>query len=85
MGQRGELNVGQLSRERYGRESFLVGLEAVLGELAAYRQAPGASEKLTGRDGPIGQKSTFFPDRFTRAMPIMRRFCTGSDVLKMPL
>jgi erythromycin esterase-like protein len=35
LGQRGELNIGQLSRERYGHESFLIGFTTYTGTVTA--------------------------------------------------
>ena len=45
MGQRGELNVGQLARQRYGMESFLVGFTTYNGTVTAASEWGGPAER----------------------------------------
>jgi erythromycin esterase-like protein len=45
MGERGELNVGQLVRERYGRDSVLVGFSTYTGTVTAASDWGGAAER----------------------------------------
>ena len=45
MGERGELNVGQLARERYGREAFLVGFSTYHGTVTAASDWGGDAER----------------------------------------
>jgi erythromycin esterase-like protein len=45
MGRRGELNIGQLSRQRYGGESFLVGFTTFTGTVTAASDWGGAAER----------------------------------------
>ena len=43
---------------------------------------PATSANPRPRDGPIGWKSIFFFASSMRPMPMMRRFCTGSCIVK---
>jgi erythromycin esterase-like protein len=45
MGSRGELNVGQLARQRYGDDSFLIGLTTFHGEVTAASEWGGAVQR----------------------------------------
>jgi erythromycin esterase-like protein len=45
MGQRGELNVGQLARQRYGMESFLIGFTTYHGTVTAASEWGGPAER----------------------------------------
>jgi erythromycin esterase-like protein len=45
MGQSGEVNVGQLVRERYGKESFLVGFSTYSGTVTAASEWDGPAER----------------------------------------
>ncbi len=78
MGRRGELNVGQLTRERYGNESFLIGFTTYAGTVTAsdnwgeiaqrkrVRPAiPGSVEEVFHRAG--GDRFLVIPRAGTRA------------------
>jgi erythromycin esterase-like protein len=51
MGDSGELNVGQLVRERYGHESFLIGFSTYTGTVTAASDWGGAPERKQVRPG----------------------------------
>ncbi|HJV69042.1 erythromycin esterase family protein [Ideonella sp.] len=46
MGQRGELNLGQLVRERHGTEAFLIGFSTHTGSVTAASDWDGAAERM---------------------------------------
>ena len=51
MGRRGELNVGQLVRERYGRDAVLVGFTTHHGTVTAASNWDGPAERKYVRPG----------------------------------
>jgi erythromycin esterase-like protein len=63
MGQRGELNVGQLSRQRYGRESFLVGFTTYTGTVTAASDWGGTAERKHVRPALAGSWEELFHTR----------------------
>ena len=68
MGQRGELNVGQLVRERYGRDAVLVGFTTHHGTVTAASDWGGPAERKRVRPALAGSYEALFhaaqPARF---------------------
>ena len=60
MGQRGELNVGQLVREKYGREAVLIGFTTHHGTVTAASDWGGAAERKRVRPALPGSYETLF-------------------------
>ncbi|MDQ4129592.1 MAG: erythromycin esterase family protein [Actinomycetota bacterium] len=54
MGQRGELNLGQLARERHGEDVVNIGLTTYAGEVTAASDWDGPAERKTVRPGLAG-------------------------------
>ena len=68
MGQRGELNIGQLAREQYGRNAVLVGFTTYEGTATAASDWGGPAERKQVRKALPGSYELLFhrsrPDRF---------------------
>jgi erythromycin esterase-like protein len=62
MGARGELNVGQLARQRYGRECLLVGLTTYDGRVTAASDWGGSAERKHVRPALRGSYEAVFHD-----------------------
>ena len=60
MGQRGELNVGQLVRDKYGRDAVLVGFTTHHGTVTAASDWGGAAERKRVRPGLPGSYEALF-------------------------
>jgi erythromycin esterase-like protein len=60
LGHKGELNIGQLSRQRYGRESFLVGFTTYTGTVTAASDWGGAAERKHVRPALAGSWEEVF-------------------------
>jgi erythromycin esterase-like protein len=60
MGQRGELNVGQLVREKYGREAVFIGFTTHHGTVTAASDWGGAAERKRVRPALPGSYETLF-------------------------
>ncbi|HEX2186605.1 MAG TPA: erythromycin esterase family protein [Chloroflexota bacterium] len=60
MGQRGECNVGQLVRERYGREAVLVGFSTYTGTVTAASDWDAPAERWQVRPGLPGSYESLF-------------------------
>ncbi|HKC73671.1 MAG TPA: erythromycin esterase family protein [Chloroflexota bacterium] len=60
LGEHGELNVGQLVRERYGREAVLVGFTTYSGTVTAASDWGGAAERKQVRPGLSGSYEALF-------------------------
>jgi erythromycin esterase-like protein len=60
MGEAGELNVGQLVRERYGREAFLVGFSTFSGTVTAASDWDGPAERKRVRPALAGSYEALF-------------------------
>src|SRR5688572_1082020 len=73
MGRRGEWNVGQLVRHRYGRESVLVGFTTYEGSVTAATDWGGQAERMRVRPALSGSYENLFHntglDRFLLLMP----------------
>jgi erythromycin esterase-like protein len=72
MSQRGELNVGQLMRERYGRDAVLIGFTTHHGTVTAASDWDGPAERKNVRPALAGSYEALFhdalPDRFLLAL-----------------
>jgi len=60
MGEQGELNVGQLVRERYGREAFLIGFSTHRGSVTAASDWDGPAERKRVREALPGSFEALF-------------------------
>jgi erythromycin esterase-like protein len=60
MGQHGELNVGQLARERYGRDAVLVGFTTYTGSVTAAQDWGAAAERRVVRPALPGSYEALF-------------------------
>jgi erythromycin esterase-like protein len=60
MGRRGELNVGQLVRERYGPEAMLVGFSTYSGTVTAASDWGGPAQRMRVRPGLAGSYEALF-------------------------
>jgi erythromycin esterase-like protein len=60
MGQRGELNIGQLARERYGAETILVGFTTHHGTVTAASEWGGPAERKRVRPALPGSYEVMF-------------------------
>jgi erythromycin esterase-like protein len=73
MGRRGEWNVGQLARRRYGRDSVLIGFTTYSGTVTAATEWGGPAERKRVRPALPGSCEDLFhrtgQDRFLLAMP----------------
>lgn len=70
MGQRGELNVGELVRNKCGRDAVLVGFTTHHGTVTAASDWGGAAERsASGRAFPEATRRCFIP-------PLLRVFCS---------
>jgi erythromycin esterase-like protein/adenine/guanine phosphoribosyltransferase-like PRPP-binding protein len=71
MSRRGELNVGQLVRERYGRDAALIGFTTYHGTVTAASEWGAPAERKRVRPGMAGSYEALFhaarPDRFLLA------------------
>jgi erythromycin esterase-like protein len=86
MGERGEWNVGQLTRQRYKHEAFLIGFTTYNGTVTAATDWGGAAERKRVRPAMPGSYENLFHetglDRFLLLMP---RGSDTSKVLQAPL
>jgi erythromycin esterase-like protein len=78
MGERGELNVGQLIRQRYGREALLVGLTTYRGEVTAASDWGEPAERKRVRDALPGSYEALLHDVAERRGAV-ERAAGGSD------
>ena len=60
LGQRGELNVGQLMRERHGNDAFLLGFTTYTGEVTAASEWGGPAERKRVRRALPGSYESLF-------------------------
>jgi erythromycin esterase-like protein len=65
MGQRGELNVGQLVRQRYGRDALQVGFSTHHGTVTAASNWDGPAERKRVRPA-LADESTFHETHVAR-------------------
>src|SRR5262249_47618368 len=62
MGKIGELNVGQLVRERYGREAVLIGFSTYAGTVTAASNWDAPAERVCARPALAGSYESLFHD-----------------------
>jgi len=62
MGERGELNVGQLVRQKWGEQAFLVGFTTHAGTVTAASEWDGAAEHKAVRRSLVGSYERLFHD-----------------------
>jgi erythromycin esterase-like protein len=62
MAQRGELNIGQLMRERHGADAVRVGFTTYAGSVTAASDWGGPAERLRVRPAPAGSVEALFHD-----------------------
>jgi erythromycin esterase-like protein len=82
MGRAGELNIGQLVREKYGREAVLVGFTTYTGSVTAASDWDGPAERKMVRPGMQGSYESLF---HAVGLPrFMLNLCGGNtaDVLR---
>ncbi|HET8721291.1 MAG TPA: erythromycin esterase family protein [Nitrospira sp.] len=69
MRDQGEINVGQLVRERYGREAVLIGFSTYQGMVTAASEWEGPAERKRVREGLPGSYEALFHDIAENAGP----------------
>ena len=86
MGEGGELNVGQLVREKWGAESFLVGFTTYEGTVTAATDWDGLAERKRVRPGRPDSYETLFHDaNAANYLLLMRGNARLTRVLQEPL
>jgi erythromycin esterase-like protein len=86
MGDQGELNVGQLVRQRYGRDAVLVGFSTHAGTVTAASDWDGPAERNRVRPGLPGSYEALFHDVGpARFLLPLRDGGAASDALRGPL
>jgi erythromycin esterase-like protein len=73
MGERGELNVGQLMRERYGRDAALVGFSTYTGSVTAASDWGGPAERKRVRPALPGSYEALFHETGLRRFALTLR------------
>jgi erythromycin esterase-like protein len=85
MGEAGEWNVGQLVRERYGREAVLVGFTTYTGTVTAASDWGSPPERKRVRPGLAGSYEALFHEvGLERFLLIMRDNARVSEILRGP-
>jgi erythromycin esterase-like protein len=85
LGEAGELNVGQLVRERYGDQSFLIGFSTYSGSVTAARDWGAAPERRRVRPGLKGSYEALFHDLgLPRFLMDLRQSSPAIDALRQP-
>ena len=86
MGRRGEWNVGQLTRKRYGGETVLVGFTTYEGTVTAATDWGGAAERKRVRPALPGSYEELFHDTGSdRFMVLMPKASAAKIALEAPL
>lgn len=86
MGSRGEWNVGQLARQRYGRNSFLIGFTTFSGTVTAANDWGEPAERKRVRAAlPGSVESIFHEIGLERFYVLLRETSSISSVLREPL
>jgi erythromycin esterase-like protein len=85
MSRRGEFNVGQLARERYGSESLLIGCTTYDGTVTAASDWDGPAERKRVREALPGSYEAVFHEALPSAffLPLMRG-SEAAEVLQEP-
>jgi erythromycin esterase-like protein len=82
MSERGELNVGQLVRERSGDDAFLIGFSTYAGTVTAARDWDSAAERRHVRPGLVGSyEELFHATNIPRFWLNLRQADSAADVL----
>jgi erythromycin esterase-like protein len=85
MGQAGELNVGQLARERYGRDAVLIGLTTYAGSVTAATDWDAPAERKQVRPALPGSYEALFHEvRIPRFALPLRDSGALADALREP-
>jgi erythromycin esterase-like protein len=85
MGRRGELNIGQLVRERNGRDAVLVGFTTHHGTVTAASNWDGPAERKYVRPGLVGSHEAAFHDtEIARFLLTLRERDNAPKVLREP-
>jgi erythromycin esterase-like protein len=85
MGQAGELNVGQLVRERYGKDAVLIGFSTYSGTVTAATEWDGPAERKRLRPAlPDSYEALFHELDFGRFLIILRDGGTAIAPLRRP-
>jgi erythromycin esterase-like protein len=86
MGQRGELNIGQIARERYGRDAVLVGQTTDHGTVTAASDWDGPAERKRVRPGmPGSYEALFHMTDLNRFMLLWGDGDAATEALREPL
>lgn len=86
MGRRGEWNVGQLTRQRYGSEAVLVGFTTYEGTVTAATDWGGAAERKRVRPSlPGSYEDLFHATGLDRFMVLMPKASAAKAALEAPL
>jgi erythromycin esterase-like protein len=86
MGRRGELNVGQLVRQRHGKSAALLGFTTYTGTVTAASDWDGPAERKRVRPALSGSYERFFHDTgINNFLLTLRGFDALSDVLNQEL
>src|SRR5439155_11572071 len=85
LGRGGELNVGQLVRERHGRESVLIGFSTHHGTVTAASDWDGPAERKRVRPAlPGSYEALFHAAGLPRFLLTLRAGCKAPDGLREP-
>jgi erythromycin esterase-like protein len=85
MGQRGELNIGQLARERYGRDALLVGFTTYHGTVTAASDWDAPAERKQVRPAlPGSYEAKFHATGIDRFLLAWRGHSARGDALRDP-
>jgi erythromycin esterase-like protein len=85
MGQRGELNIGQIARERYNRDAVLVGQTTNHGTVTAASDWDGPAERKSVRPGLSGSyEALFHTTDLNRFMLLWDDGHTATEDLRKP-
>jgi len=86
MAKRGEWNVGQLVRQRYGQEAILIGFTTYSGTVTAATNWGGSAERKRVRPALPGSYESLFHDvGLDRFMVLMPKGSEANRVMKAPL
>lgn len=85
MGAGGELNVGQLARERYGAKALLIGFTTYDGTVTAARDWNDAAERRRVRPALPGSYESLFHDTGSQRFYLELRQQSVSELLQTPM
>jgi erythromycin esterase-like protein len=85
MGQQGELNLGQLVRQRYGKQSILVGFSTYTGTVTAASEWDGPAERKHVRPAlPESYESLFHSIGMSKFFLLLKEHDEASVLLRQP-